>query len=131
MTQQVPPHAAQLMADMRAVMQDLGESEMGIMMPDPDDSSKEVESAVSCLARDHGHERISGDVAAYSGERARIATVLAFAADMPVDLRRGDAVNLFGEEWQVRSVRRHGFGQGQVLRLTLTAEEHTRGGNRA
>lgn len=131
------PHAAQFEADLRSVMADLGESTLGIPLPPlptPPEGEPEPENPegddpaptmafIPCLARDHGHERVSPDVGVYSGQRARIATAIVFARDVPGCIMRGDVVHLFGVEWQVRSARSMGFGLGQAIRLTLAADE--------
>ena len=124
-------------ADVRAVMDELccgtGETVpgghpcvLGVSTVIEDGSEWYVD--VPCVAVDHGHERTSPEASTYAGERLRLATAIVMAMDMPGDVRRGDSLQLFGCEWQARSVRRHGLGQGQVVRITLARDERSRGG---
>lgn len=118
--------ADQLLRDVQGIMDGLGRS-MLCFIDTNHDSGEDIVQEVSALAREVGDERINPDAQAYTSERARIALAIVVLEDIQEAPWRGQRVLLFDEEWQIRSVKKLGLLQGQVLRLTLAASEISRG----
>lgn len=110
-----------LTEDLRAVMAAEGAEKLELTGPDG------TVVTADCLARRMGGRRLDSDAAAFSGERARLARVHLILADLPFEPERGDVARLWDTEWQIREADILGTGQGQVLQLTLSREEKTRG----
>lgn len=117
--------AERFTADFRAVMAAVGSVRMEV--PGAVTEGGPVPGA-DVIARELGERRYADpDVAAVPDERGRLATAEYVAADLPVRLRRGDRVVLFGTGWTVRAAEHRGRGTGQIVKLWLATDERTRG----
>lgn len=117
--------AERFAADFRAAMAAAGPVPMVVA-----ENTGEGDAAhtVDALARELGEQRYKDpNVSAFADERGRLATAEYVAADLPVNLKRGDGVRIFGADWIVRAAERKGEGGGQIIKLWLATDERTRG----
>lgn len=109
---------SQLQTDFATMAADLGWHEMTVPGED---------FPVRVVARDLGPQKLDGEDAAQSGERAHLARAWYSAQDLARRLDRGESVTLWGQRWQVRSCRNLGMGTGEIFGLTLTRQPVKRG----
>lgn len=117
--------AERFVADFRAAMAAAGPGRMLVTERAEDG---EIVHTVDVLARELGDQRFQDpNVSAFADERGRLATAEYVAADLPVELRRGDAARLFDADWIVRAAEHKGQGRGQIIKLWLTSDLVARG----
>lgn len=109
---------SRLLFDFQAMAADLGWHEMTV---------PGVDAPVMVVARDLGPQKMNGEDAAYSNERAHLARAWYSTDALSRRLERGEIVGLWGHDWQVRTCRNLGMGTGEVFGLTLTRQPVKRG----
>lgn len=109
---------SQLLEDFERMAADLGWHQMTV---------PGVDAPVPVVARDLGPQKLDGEDAAFSNERAHLARAWYSVDALSRRLERGESVTLWGHDWQVRTCRNLGMGTGEIFGLTLTRQPVKRG----